>query len=565
MIASLLLTAAAVAQEPAASVPVLDHEALNAELHRLAAASAHVQLVSIGRSRAGRAIEGLRFGPEGDGKPVVLLVANLDGPRLFTSAVALHHCRRLAEGYGSDERITALLDAAQVVILPRANPDAAEMCLGDLRHEFRGSGADADDDRDGSRGEDAPADINGDGIIATLRYEDPEGTWIPDPTDPRAMVQADPLKGQRGMYRLVIEGLDADGDEEIAEDPPMDAQVNRNFASGWQQYRPAAGVFPTDEPEALALSDFCVTSKGLALVVTYDELDNLVKAPKTVKDDARPVLRVPPEGVLASDGDLLKALGERYREATGSKAEGGAENGGTFQRFAYDHRGLLCLDVTLWDLPQEDPPKPEAEGGEGEEETSGESKKDKQDADKPSDDAKHLAWIDAQGEAEAWRFLDWTPFEHPTLGPVEIGGFAPFARLTPPTAEWESIADSHLDFLLGLGELLPRVEVVECTIEALGSDLWRVEAAVENRSFLPLQSRSARRTRTMRPARVQLVLPDAATLIAGTPRSLVSTLDGSGGRFEASWLVQGPEGMEVGVSVDTDNAGVDSRKAEVKP
>ena len=43
---------------------------------------------------------------------------------------------------------------------------------------------------------------------------------------------------------------------------------------------------------------------------------------------------------------------------------------------------------------------------------------------------------------------------------------------------------------------------------------------------------------------------------------LVSELPGSGGRFEATWLVQGPAEMEVGVRVDTDHAGDDARKAE---
>ena len=130
-------------------------------------------------------------------------------------------------------------------------------------------------------------------------------------------------------------------------------------------------------------------------------------------------------------------------------------------------------------------------------------------------------------------------------------------------SEWDSIAEKHLAFLLGLGDTLARVELVECTATRLGDNLWRVEAAVENNGLLPLQTRSARRTRTVRPALVHLVLPEAGALLAGRKREQVSSLAGSGGRHEFTWLVTGPDGMEIGVSVDTTHAGVAQKKAEV--
>ena len=29
-------------------------------------------------------------------------------------------------------------------------------------------------------------------------------------------------------------------------------------------------------------------------------------------------------------------------------------------------------------------------------------------------------------------FVDWSPFNHPSLGAVEIGGFGPYATTNPP-------------------------------------------------------------------------------------------------------------------------------------
>jgi hypothetical protein len=302
-------------------------------------------------------------------------------------------------------------------------------------------------------------------------------------------------------------------------------------------------------------------------------------------------LRIPPEGVLESDAKLLGEIARRYREATGStvKAEGGER--GTFARWCYEQRGLWTLSAALWDIslePPEPPEEPAADGaqaGEAGQEAGEEAAaqqapaapaeepavkdeprkgKGKDDEPKPSDDAKRLKWIDAAGAAEAWRFLAWKPFEHPELGPVEIGGFAPFARLEPPAAEGAEIATKHLEFVLDLGALLARVEIAECTREELGEGVTRVTAVIENPGFLPLLSRSGRRTETTRPAKVVLVLPEAARLLGGERQRLLSDLPGSGGRQEYQWLVHGPAQMELGVSVESAHAGSAFRKAEVQ-
>lgn len=141
------------APPPAPALELHDHARLTRELEALA--SAHPGLVErhkLGSSRAGRALEALRFAGKGAGeaaRPALLLVANVDGARVYASAVALEHARQLASGYGTDERVTALLDSTTVWIVPRANPDAAEARFATPRVEQRASGPGIDDDRDG--------------------------------------------------------------------------------------------------------------------------------------------------------------------------------------------------------------------------------------------------------------------------------------------------------------------------------------------------------------------------------------------------------------------------------
>ena len=105
--------------------------------------------------------------------------------------------------------------------------------------------------------------------------------------------------------------------------------------------------------------------------------------------------------------------------------------------------------------------------------------------------------------------------------------------------------------------------LAECAKEEVGDEVWKVTAVVANDAFLPLLTTSAQRTRTTRPARVRLHVPEAGTLLSGNEQALLSDLPGSGGRQEYTWLVHGPAGMEIGVSVDTDHAGETFRTAEV--
>ncbi len=573
-----LATLVSATSAPLGDVESLSHARLSEAL--AAVASEHPDVASlhrVGVSREGRAIEALRLTGTEDpsNHPALLLVANLEGPRVFESGVVLDHARRLANAYESDESVRALLDTTVVWFVPRANPDAAEGRFASPSIERWASSIDVDNDRDGRRGEDGPADVNGDGVVTTMRVLDPEGEWMEDPTDARVLIQADRVKGERGKWRLYPESRDLDGDETFGEDAPRDAQVDRNFASGWEEHVARAGTFPTDEPEARALCEFVMAQKNLALVVVYDGHDNLVEKPKSVADDAAPVKRVPPYGVLESDAELLEEIGREYREQTKNEAKGDGEDAGTFARWCYDHRGLVTLSAVLWNLPDEAPAADEdadaAEGDDGavtEEAAADEAAPAEEEDDevsesdaKPSDDAKHLLWIDGAGES--WRFVDWTPFDHPELGSVEIGGFAPFARSEPPQDAWTKIADAHFDWFQGLGELLPRIELVECEREKLGTGVWKVTATLTNDAYLPLLSRSMQRTRTTRPAKVSLVLPDGATLLSGNTQELVRDLAGSGGRAEFEWLVHGPDGMELGVSVDSDHAGRAFRKAEV--
>lgn len=582
LIQAFAIASALVGQDaPAARppVPVYSHAQLAGRMREIRGA----EWLTLGRSRSGLEISALRFAaPGARGKPALLIVGNVDGSQPWSSSLALHHAERLA-AQPEGERERALLERADVIVIPCANPDAHERRFTSVRSEREATGGGVDDDRDGRQGEDPPSDVDGDGMIAWMRVEDPAGEWIADPADERALIKADAKRGERGRWKLWPEGRDLDLDERVAEDAASDACVNRNFAEEFKEHAAESGAYAMSEPESRALADFVLAHPEIALVVTYGAYDNMVEKPKTTHANARNKL-VPAPGVIEADAELLAELGQRYRETTGNTAKGSGNDAGSWQAWLYGHRGLWSLAIHPWDAPLDakradaattDAGPQGAERKPGEEpatssgapqgQPKGEAASAKKAKREPSDDAKRLTWIDTHPE-EAARFVPWHGFEHPELGPVEIGGFAPFARSEPPASDSATIAEKEFEFLLSLGAELARVRIAELSAKPLAPDLFEVSAAIDNLSRLPLQSASARRTDSVRPLRVRLVLDDGAKLLGGDDAlELQRSLGGSGARAEYRWLVRAARVGDIGLSIDTDHAGSDQRRAELKP
>ena len=569
-----LLAASAAFGPPQESsrAPLLDYRQVQVAMTRIATEHkdlATVVPVGTAPSRGGRKIEALRIaaGARELGRPAILLVAGLDASRAWTSGLALDHAERLAAGYASDAEIKAFLDSTTLYVIPRANPDAGEARHAKPLAETAATGSGVDDDRDGRQGEDPPSDVDGDGLVTWMRVPDPDGAWMADPVDARATIKADAKLGQKGLWKLVREGRDSDADEEASEDAERDAVVNRNFPNGWKEHAPESGVFATDEPDALALCDFVLEHRDIAFVLVYGELDDFSPKPKTVKDDAPMTKRMPPEGVPETDAALLEEIGRRHKKLATVRGEGEGDDDGTFQAWCRYDRGLWTASLALWSIPL-DAKGPEAEKKEEEkpaEPKPGEEKKDKKKEDdepKPSDDAKRLRWVDEKGESA--RFVPWKKFQHPELGEVEIGGWAPYAKAEPTDADRDAIAVGELAFLPALAKLLPRVATTECTATDLGGGVWKIEAAIGNDALLPLASVAGRRSEMVRPARVTIEMPDGARLVAGKREELVRDLPGSGGRKELEWLVVGATPKSLAVVVDTDSAGSSRTVPEVK-
>jgi hypothetical protein len=407
LVVALLTASPAAADEPGHP---LDAAGLAARLHELAAAHpglARVEQVSV--SLSGRPVLGLVLaasGTEVETASGLLLVGGLDGRRLADSSALLATAERLladadadagdGEGEGEGGTLAEKLGGHVLVIVPRVNLDGTEALFGQSgpTREQAGNGYRFDADRDGRVAEDGPADLDGDGAILWMRVPDPEGEWVIDEHDPRAMRKARGARGERGTHRLLLEGRDSDGDGQENEDAGDGVLLDRNFPHGWKEAHAPAGLYPLSEPETRGLADWLLAHPGIAAVLVVGEDDTLVSLPSKARAPA-PGWRgysEAPQGVLGDDVDALAELKRRFESLTKDarhevKSDGPAD--GSFLAWSYAQAGRWPLALKLWEPPK-DLPKPKKGEGEG-------------DADAKADDA---ADDDADGAGAAGEAAD---------------------------------------------------------------------------------------------------------------------------------------------------------------
>jgi hypothetical protein len=292
---------------------------------------------------------------------------------------------------------------------------------------------------------------------------------------------------------------------------------------------------------------------------------------------------------LPEDLKFYKSLSEDFKEflkekgLDGKRLEPAAAKDGSFELWAYYHLGLPSFSMDFWTLP-------EVEKEEGEEEISleklaemsseefvalGEEKIDKflkasnappqfparrviqaveggqmtpkrmaemlQDSPKPKDEGGAnpkeealLAFSDRELEGKG--FVDWAPYDHPTLGPVEIGGPAPFASTTPPATMIQRLLEGQVPWVLNLSEKMARIKIAKAEAEALGAGLHRVRVWVENTGYLPYPTAMGQRNNRIIPVVVTLEGSEHE-ILEGKKRNLIKSIQGHSTQV-VSWIVR---------------------------
>jgi murein tripeptide amidase MpaA len=505
-------------------------------------------LETIGKTPQGRDLWVLTLTNKGTGKadekPGFWIDGNTHAGEVTGTEACLKAIHHLLTGYGKDPEVTELLDSTAVYVMPRVNPDGSEIYL--ITPHSRTSGGIPNPEFEDEFAEGLyPEDLNGDGYITMMRLRDPNGDWKASEKDPRVLVKRRPEDRGGVYYRVYREGLIKGYREGEVKMAPSrwKGGSNRNFPAGWSPTQSGqGGLFPLWEPEIRAIADYFYEHKNIGGLLTYHTYSGIVMRPYALWGDKHYE-----EKELEKDLAVYNALGAIGAEMSGwpvlspheeMTLNKKAARAGCSMDWWYDHFGLLMFGIEIWDMPSRAGfPNFHERGMRF---VSGDLTEE--------ENLKLLAWIDEQTGGEG--FQNWTLYDHPQLGSVEIGGVrTKYVMQNPPTHLLDSALDKIYTFPIKLATMLPHVKITESKVEPLGDGVYRVKAEVSNLGFLPTNlTEQRKKIKLDKPVKVKIELGEGVELLAGRERFKLGNLEGRSDRLPGhpSYGVAGgkPEGSK---------------------
>jgi len=444
-----------------------------------------VDLYEVGKSYEGRPILQITITNKKTGKDTDKPAAFFEGGRhsgeVTGSESALWLARYLIENYGKDAEVTHLLDTRTIYVKPINNPDGHNLYMNTAQSN-RSTVRPDDSDGDGLLDEDAPDDLDGNGVILTMRWKnEKKGTFIPDPKDPSGRIMKRVPAGQ-GIYMTSSEGIDNDGDGRINEDGIGGLDLHRNYPANWRPEEEAtgrgytqggAGEYPLSETETRAVVTFLLTHPNVYIVNSMDtSVPMHLRPPSTSASEDR---------MYPEDLSWYKIFDEIGKKTTGYAKAGDVYNdygGGTplfghGPDFGYWYFGAIWYGDEIWN--------------------SGRVKD--YNGDGVIDQLDMLRWDDEENDSLG--FFKWKSAKHPVYGDVEIGGFDPkFFSQNPPSKHLESWASKEALFNLEMIKYLPElawesIEVKKVKTYKTDSADYKLKVSFKNIGKLPTALKQA--------------------------------------------------------------------------
>jgi hypothetical protein len=500
-------------------------------------------------------------------KPAHWVDASIHAIELTATVAACSMIRSLVDGYrAGDPLITEALRTRTFYVVPRVNPDGAEWVLAD-RPRWRRSSVRPWPWRDAHQWPGLLAeDIDGDGRILQMRIADDDGAWMPHPDDVRLLVPVPPEGAPAGIqrYRVLHEGtvVDHDGFTIPTPQPPEALDLNRNFPAGWGTGVPGSGDHPLSEPEIDALVRAIIARPNICGYNAFHTMGGVLLRPSSTEPDAKlPRLDVWVWTELAKRGTELTgypphSVFEDFTWDTAETMSGAADD------WAYEHLGVYGWTTEFWDVVHT---------------ATGSKPSTLFWYTGPTDDEALavLRWCDTEHPGG---FVDWYRYEHPQLGPVELGGWDDLSVwVNPPPHRLRAEVEPHAAFAVHQALCSPRLEIRQAAAVPLGDDTWRVDVGIANTGWLPTHvSARADKHHLVRPLTAELVEGPGdgrsgghggVEVLGGPARLQLGQLagrmamrfatgnDGTPDRVLATWVVRATAGTECEVIVRHDRAG----------
>ena len=474
-----------------------------------------VELYEVAQSYEGRSILQMTINNKKTGKATDKPAAYFEGNRHsgeVTSAESMMWLmQHLLDSYGKDTEITSLVDRIAIHLRPVNNPDGHNLYMFTAQRN-RSTVRPFDDDGDGLYDEDSPVDLDKDGMVLTMRYKDENGDYVIDPIDPSGRLMKRVDRG-KGTHSVVPEGIDNDGDGRVGEDGIGGLDLHRNYPENWRPSiektgrgwtQGGAGEYPLSEIETRSVVNFLLENPNIYVVNSMDtRVPMHLRPPSTSPTNER----MYPEDIkwyLHFDA-LGKSItgyiraGDVYNDyGSGSPLFGHGPD------FGYWYYGAIWYGDELWD------------GGRVDIDYNNDGNKD---------DLDRLYWDD--NENNGLGFKEWTPFKHPTLGDVEIGGWDPkFYSQNAPSSVVEKWAKNQALFNLAMMKHLPELEWGDYEVKKIktykGDSIdYRVKISYKNIGKLPTALKQADLVKIVKPDQLNV------TFMADSTSKVYSIVDES--------------------------------------
>jgi hypothetical protein len=472
------------------------------------------ELLEVGKSYEGWPIFQMTLTNKKTGKDTDKPAAFFEGGRhsgeITGSECVMWMAQYLLMNYGIDQDVTNLLDTKTIYLRPVNNPDGHNLYL-NTSQSNRSTVRPWDNDGDALLDEDAPDDLDNDGLILTMRWKDEKkGNLIPDPSDSTGRIMKRVTAG-KGIYLSSSEGIDNDDDGRINEDGIGGLDLHRNYPENWRPEsektdrgytQGGAGEFPLSETETRAVVDFLLTHPNISVVNSMDtSVPMHLRPPSTSPSDER----MYPDDLL-----WYKTFDEIGRKITGYKKAGDVYNDygdgnplfGHGPDFGYWYYGSIWYGDEIW---------------------NGAKYKDFN-GDGDTNQVDMLIWDDEENGGEG--FIEWKPFKHPVYGDIEIGGFnLKFFSQNPPARHLEPWVKNQAMFNIEMANYLPglewgKIEVKRVKSYKADSADYQIKIGVINNGKLPTALRQAQLVKIVREDRIELEF-DTAGYSKGKPDFMV--------------------------------------------
>jgi hypothetical protein len=465
----------------------LDHAELGERMQLMARTwPKFLTLSSMGKSYGGRdlwvmTINNPDTGPEMS-KAAMFIESNVHGNEIQGGEICLYTIWYLMENYGRNAEITRMVDERVFHIVPTVNPDGRDFFM-------HGSGAGArtghvpvDEDGDGLYDEDGPDDLNGNGLIEQIRkYVPGQGTHRISHLDPRIMEAVPP--GEKGDWVLLgSEGIDNDGDGRVNEDGPGGYDPNRNYGSDWQPNYVQGGSmdYPFQLPESRATQDFLAARPNIAGAQSYHNTGGMIlRGPGAAWYGDYPTSDIRVYDELGENGERILPYYDYFIIWQGLYTV----HGGSID-WTNDGHGIVSFSNELWNGGQYFN-SPLLQG-------------QQRDSSSPISGQKGRLFFDDHLEfGDQW--VDWTPFDHPQYGPVELGGWSKYSSRINPRFLSMELFHRNMAFTLYHADEMPLMKMGETKVESLGGGMYKVWVDITNERLIPTITAKAMQNRVVRP------------------------------------------------------------------